>query len=130
MTEYFIPVQTQIQRISLGMSKSKTKQMRKACQVRVHLPLEALSIRKQAKSIGTVHASAEWLMAPVVQNFERHSLVSSIQKQNQRESTASRNFKICRTASERILNSMLTVRKFCSVFWSYVDLIFFYRNYE
>ena len=64
-------------------------------------------------------------MAPVAQNFERHSLVSSIQKQNQRESTASRNFKICRTASERILNSMLTVRKFCSVFWSYVDLFFF-----
>ena len=86
--------------------------MERARQVRAHLHPEELSTRKQVKSIGTVHASEEWLMAPVVRNFERHSLVSSTQKRNPRESIASRNFKICRTASESTLRFMLTVGLF------------------
>ena len=84
--------------------------------MRAHLHPEALSIRKQVKLIGTVHASVEWLMVLVARNFERHFLVSSIQKRNPKESTASRNFKICRTASESTLKSMLTVGLFYSLF--------------
>ena len=83
---------------------------------RAHLHQEVLSTQKQVKSIGTVHASEEWLMALVARNFERHSLVLSTQKRNPRESTASRNFKICRTASERTLKSMLTVGLFILFF--------------
>ena len=90
--------------------------MERARQVRAHLHPEALSTRKQVKSIGTVHASEEWPMALVARNSERHSLVSSIQKRNPRGSTASRNFKVCRTASERTLKSMLTVELFYSLF--------------
>ena len=83
--------------------------MERARQVRAHLHPEALSTRKQVKSIGTVHASEEWPMALVARNSERHSLVLSIQKRNPRGSTVSRNFKVCRTASERTRKSMLTV---------------------
>jgi hypothetical protein len=102
--------------------------MERARQVRAHLHPEALSTRKQVKLIGTVHASEEWLMALVVRNFERHSLVSSIQKRNPRELTASRNFKICKPASERTLKSMLTVGLLCSFFdymrtyWSFIEI--------
>ena len=102
--------------------------MEKARQVRTLL-LEALSTQKQAKSIGIVHASEEWLMVLVARNFGRHSLVSSTQKRNPRELTASRNFKICRTASGRILKSMLTVAYFILCFGHSYLLGFFYRNH-
>ena len=84
--------------------------MERARQVRAHLHPEALSTRKLVKSIGTVRALEEWLMALVARNFERHSLVLSFQKRNPRESTVSSIFKTCRTASESTLRSMLTVR--------------------
>jgi hypothetical protein len=67
-------------------------------------------------------------MAFVARNFERHSLVSFIQKRNQRESTVLRNFKICRTASERILKSMLTVGYFVLCFGHIYTYVGFYRN--
>jgi hypothetical protein len=111
-------------RIKKGALTQKMTQVKKAAvelpspQVVASAEVEVVhSIHKLAKSTGTAPALAEWPTVLVVLNSRRHSPVLSSPRPNQKVSTASRNSKQCKLASELIQRSTRTVR---SVFvkWS------------